>query len=126
MPRVRVSPLAEVAAYFLAMTCLGALGLQLAATVTANVIVLSLPHLLDKNSPRPSRVEQRRIDAAQAVSPMPGGFGKLVIALEASSVPYDVLAAQLDLADAQQPLLERRPLFPSQLPSAAPLPRLQP
>jgi hypothetical protein len=126
MPRVRVSPSAEVIAYFLAMACLGALGLQLSATVTANVIGLTLPHLLDKSPRKPSRIEQRRIDAAQAVSPMPGAFGKRVVALEASAVPYVVLAAQLDLAEAQQTMLERQPLVPSQLPSAAPLPRLQP
>jgi hypothetical protein len=104
MPRAPLSLSAGVIAYFLAMAGLSLVGLQLSSVVTAKVIALSLPHLLDKNPPKPSRIEQRRIEVAQAVPPMPVAK---VVALEEPAVPYDVLAAQLD--DAETEDLERGP-----------------
>jgi hypothetical protein len=97
MPRAPVSLCVGVVAYFLAMAGISALGLKLSSVVTAKTIALSLPYVLDKNPRRPSRIEQRRIDVAQAVPPMP--IAK-VVALEEPAVSYDVLAAQLDLAEA--------------------------
>jgi hypothetical protein len=98
MPRAPVSLCVGVVAYFLAMAGISALGLKLSSVVTAKTIALSLPYVLDKNPRRPSRIEQRRIDVAQAVPPMP--IAK-VVALEEPAVSYDVLAAQLDLADTE-------------------------
>ena len=93
MPRAPLSLCAGVIAYFLAMAGISLVGLQLSSVVTAKAIALSLPLMLDKNPRKPSRVEQRRIEVAQAVPPMPVAK---VAAVEEPAVPYDVLAAQLD------------------------------
>jgi hypothetical protein len=97
MPRAPVSLCVGLLAYFLAMAGIGVLGVKLSSVVTAKAIALSLPYLLDKNPRKPSRIEQRRIDVAQAVPPMP--VAKVVASAE-PAVSYDVLAAQLDLAEA--------------------------
>ena len=97
MPRAPLSLCTGVIAYFLAMAGISVLGLGLTSVVTAKSISLSLPYLLDKNPRKPSRVEQRRIEVAQAYPPMPVAK---VIASEEPAVSYDVLAAQLDLAEA--------------------------
>ena len=96
MPKVPLSLCGGVVAYLLAMAGIGALGLKLSSVVTANVIALSLPHLLDKNPRQPSRIEQRRIDLAQAIPPMP--IAKVAASTQ-PAVSYEVLAAQLDLAE---------------------------
>jgi outer membrane receptor for monomeric catechols len=70
--------------------------LKLSSVVTAKAIALGLPYVLDKDPPRPSRVEQRHIDVAQAVPPMP--VAKLA-AVQKPAVPSAVLASQLDLAE---------------------------
>ena len=98
MPRAPASLCVGVVAYFLAMAGISLLGLKLSSVVTAKTIALSLPYVLDKNPRKPSRIEQRRIDVAQAVPPMP--IAK-VVALEEPAVSYDVLAAQLDLAETE-------------------------
>ena len=98
MPRAPVSLCVGVVVYFLAMAGISVLGLKLTSVVTAKSISLSLPYLLDKNPRKPSRVEQRRIDLAQAVPPMPVAK---VIAIEKPSVSYDVLASQLDFAETE-------------------------
>ena len=98
MPRAPISLCTGVIAYFLAMAGISVLGLKLTSVVTAKSISLSLPYLLDKNPRKPSRVEQRRIDVAQAYPPMPVAK---VIASEEPAVSYDVLAAQLDLAETE-------------------------
>ena len=95
MPRVPVGLSAGVVVYFLAMTGLSLVGLKLSSVVTAKAITLGLPYLLDKDPRRPSRIEQRHIDLAQAVPPMP--VAKMV-ALKKPTAP-DVLAAQLDMAE---------------------------
>ena len=97
MPRVPVSLSAGVVVYFLAMAGLSLVGLKLSSVVTAKAITLGLPYLLDKDPRRPSRIEQRHIDLAQAVPPMP--IAKMV-ALKEPTAP-GVLAAQLDLAEAE-------------------------
>lgn len=97
MPRTPLSLSELVIAYFLAVTGLAFLGVNLAAGVTAQVIAFSLPHLAG-NSPSPvSRVEQRRIAVAQAIPPLP--VAKLA-AMQMPAVSYDILAAQLDSAEA--------------------------
>ena len=73
------------------------LALKLSWVVPAKTIALSLPDPLNKNLRKPSRVEQRRIDVARAVPPMP--VAKRVLAFEMPTVSYAVLAAQLDLAE---------------------------
>ena len=97
MPRAPTSLCVGVIAYFLGMAGISVLAWTLSSLVTAKTIVLSLPYLLDKNPRNPSRVEQWRIDVAQAVPPMP--VAKLV-AFEKPAISYAVLAAQLDLAEA--------------------------
>ena len=87
-----------VIAYFFAVTGLAFIGVNLSLVVAAKVIALSLPHIASQIEPPTSRVEQRRVAAAQAIPPMP--VAKLA-ALQESAVPYDVLAAQLDSAEAE-------------------------
>ena len=66
-----VSLCVGVVAYFLWTAGIGVLGVKLASVVTEKTIDLSLPYLLDKNPRKPSRIEQRRIDLARAVPPLP-------------------------------------------------------
>jgi hypothetical protein len=80
------------------MAGISVLGWKLSSVVTAKTITLSLSYLLNENPRKPSRVEQRRIDVAQAVPPMP--VAKLV-AFKEPAVSYDILAAQLDFAEAE-------------------------
>jgi hypothetical protein len=97
MPRAPARLCVGVIAYLLAMAGISALGLKLSSVVTANAIALSLPHLLDKNPRQPSRIEQRGIEVAQAIPPMP--IAKMAPSTK-PQVSYEVLAAQLDLAEA--------------------------
>jgi hypothetical protein len=78
------------------MAGLSLFALKLSSVVTGEVIALGLPYLLDQDPPRPSRVEQRHIDVAQAVPPMPVAK---VAALNEPAVASGVRAAQLDLAE---------------------------
>lgn len=98
MPRAPRSPSAAVIAYLLAMAGLSFVALQLSLHVTAQVIALSLPHVLDNGPPPRSRIEQRRIEVAQAIPPMP--VAKLAPSHEPAP-PTGVLAAQLDVAETQ-------------------------
>ena len=97
MSRVPISLSGAVIVYFLAMAGLSLFALKLSSVVTAEVIALGLPYLLDQDPPRPSRVEQRHIEVAQAVPPMPVAK---VAALQDPAVASGVLAAQLDVAEA--------------------------
>ena len=103
MPKAPLSLCAGVIAYFLAMAGISLIGVQLSSVVAAKVIALSLPHLLDKSPPTPSRIEQRHIEVARAVPPMPVAK---VVAMKEPAVSYVVLAAQLDLAEAGAPISE--------------------
>ena len=98
MPRAPLSLTELVIAYFLAMAGLAFFGVNLAAGVTAQLIALTLPHLAGQSPPPTSRIEQRRIAVAHAIPPMP--VAKLT-AMQVPAVPYDVLAAQLDLAETE-------------------------
>jgi hypothetical protein len=97
MPRAPLSLTEVVIAYFFAVTGLAFIGVNLSLVVAANVIALSLPHIASQIEPPTSRIEQRRIDVARAVPPMP--IAK-VAALKEPAVSHVVLAAQLDLAEA--------------------------
>ncbi len=98
MPRAPLSLTEVVIAYFFAVTGLAFIGVNLSLVVAAKVVALSLPHIASQIEPPTSRVEQRRVAAAQAIPPMP--VAKLA-ALQESAVPYNVLAAQLDSAEAE-------------------------
>lgn len=98
MPRAPRSPSAAVIAYLLAMAGLSFVAVQLSLHVTAQVIALSLPHLADNSLPPRSRIEQRRIEVAQAIPPMP--VAKLASSHEPAPLT-GVLAAQLDVAETE-------------------------
>ena len=98
MPRAPLSLTEVVIAYFFAVTGLAFIGTNLSLVVAAKVVALSLPHIANQIAPPTSRVEQRRVAAAQAIPPMP--VAKLA-ALQMPAVPYDVLAANLDSAEAE-------------------------
>ena len=97
MPRAPLSLREVVIAYFLAVTGLTFIAVNLAAGVTAQVIAFSLPHLAGQSPSPPSRIEQRRVALAQAIPPMP--VAKLA-AMQLPAVTHSVLAAQLDSAEA--------------------------
>ena len=104
MPRAPLTLTEVVIAYFFAVTGLAFIGVNLSVVVAAKVVALSLPHIASQMQPPTSRVEQRRVAAAQAIPPMPVAK---VAALQASAVPYNVLAANLDSAEAVD--LDARP-----------------
>ncbi len=104
MPRAPLTLTEVVIAYFFAVTGLAFIGVNLSLVVAAKVVALSLPHIASQIEPPASRVEQRRVAAAQAIPPMP--VAKLA-ALQEPAVAYDVLAAQLDSAEADE--IEARP-----------------
>ena len=97
MPRAPLSLTEVVTAYFFAVTGLAFIGVNLSLVVAAKVVALSLPLIAGQIEPPTSRVEQRRVAAAQAIPPMP--VAKLA-ALQTPAVAYNVLAAQLDSAEA--------------------------
>jgi hypothetical protein len=96
MPRAPLSLSEVVSAYFMAVTGLAFIAVNLAAGVTANAIAFGLPQLASRSPPPTSRVEQRRIAMAQAIPPLP--VAKLA-AMQVPVVSYSVLAAQLDSAE---------------------------
>lgn len=106
MPSAPNSLCVGVVAYLIVTAGIGVLGVKLASFVTAETIILSLPYLLDKNSRKPSRVEQRRIDLARAAPPLP--VAKLAASAE-PAVSHNVLASQLDLAEAEEVMTEAAP-----------------
>lgn len=97
MPRASLSLTEEVIAYFYAVTGLAFIGVNLSLVVAAKVVALSLPLMAGEIDPPASRVEQRRMAAAQAIPPMP--VAKLA-ALQVPELPYNLLAAKLDSAEA--------------------------
>ncbi len=98
MPRVPVSLSGAVVVYFVAMAGLSLFALKLSSVVAGKAIALGVPYLLDKDPRRPSRVEQRHIEVALAVPPMPVAK---VAPLQQPGVASGVLAAQLDSAEAE-------------------------
>ena len=105
MPRAPLSLTEVVIAYFFAVTGLAFIGVNLSLVVAAKVVALSLPHIASQLPPPTSRVEQRRVAAAEAIPPMP--VAKLA-ALQEPAVAYDVLAAQLDSAEDVRPATQTR------------------
>jgi hypothetical protein len=89
---------AAVIAYLLAMPGLSAIALHLSAFVTAQVIALGAPHLIGNTASPRSRVEQRRIDVAEAIPPLP--VAKLT-ASKRPAAPLGMLVAQLDVAETE-------------------------
>jgi len=104
MPRAPLSLTEVVIAYLFAVTGLAFIGANLSLVVAAKVVALTLPHIASQIEPPTSRVEHRRVATAQAIPPMP--VAKLA-ALQMPAVPYDVLAANLDSAEAVN--LDARP-----------------
>lgn len=88
-----------VAAYLAAMAAFTYVGMQLLLFVTANVIALSLPHVVGRGAPPVSRVEQWHMAQVQAVPPMP--VAKMAARLQPTE-SYSVLAAELDTAEADE------------------------
>lgn len=87
-----------VIAYFLAVAGFTFICVQLSLVVMANVLAVSQPHVLARSAPPLSRVEQRRMAEAQAIPPLP--VAKLAARREPTE-PTSVLAAQLDIAEAE-------------------------
>jgi hypothetical protein len=98
MPRAPLSLTEVVIAYFFAVTGLAFIGVNLSLVVATKVVALSLPYVASQIEPPTSRVDQRRIATAQAIPPMP--VAKLA-ALQVPAVAYNVLAANLDSAEAE-------------------------
>jgi hypothetical protein len=99
MVQVPINQWAGIAVYLLAITVISVLGTKLSSAVAEQTIVLALPYL-DNRPPKLSLIEQRRIAATLAAQPRPGGARTRVTALETPSVPANLLAARLDLAEA--------------------------
>jgi hypothetical protein len=98
MVQVSINRWAGIAVYLLAITGISLLGTKLSSVVAQQAIVLALPHL-DNGPPKLSLIEKRRIDAALAAQPPPAGARRRVIELETPSMPPNLLAAHLDLAE---------------------------
>jgi hypothetical protein len=93
--QVSINRWAGIVIYLLIITGISLLGTKVSSVVAQQAIVLALPHL-DNGPPKLSLIEKRRIDAALAAQPL-GARG--VIALEIPSMPANLLAARLDLAE---------------------------
>src|ERR1700675_2617201 len=99
MVQVPINQWAGITIYLLAITGISALGTKLSSVVAEQTIVLALPYL-DNGPPKQSLIEQRRLDVARAAQPLPDGARtRVVTALEAASMPANLLAARLDLAE---------------------------
>ena len=87
---------AGLIAYLLGAIGVTVLAIQLFGLVMVHAIVLAWPHLHGGPS-KLSLIQQRRIDAALALPPSP--TTSQVVAREVSTVPPEILAAQLDLSE---------------------------
>ena len=104
---------AGIVIYLIAMTGISLLVIELSSVVADQAAVLALPYL-DHSPPKLSLIEQRRIDATLAIQPLPEAATRRVAALEAPSLPANILAARLDLAE-----MNDLPASPARLASAA-------
>ena len=95
-----VSQSAGIDIYLLAITEISLLATKLSSVVVEQASVLALTYL-DNGPPKLTLIERRRIEAMQAAQPLPEGARRRVVVLEASSVPANILAARLDLAEAE-------------------------
>jgi hypothetical protein len=98
MVQVPINQWAGIAIYLLAITGISLFGTKLSSVVAEQAAALALPYL-DNSPPKLSLIERRRIEATQTAQPLPGGARRRVTALEAPSMPANVLAARLDLAE---------------------------
>jgi len=101
MVQVFINRWAAIVVYLLAITGISLFGTKLLSAVAQQAIVLALPNL-DNGPPKLSLIEKRRIDAALAAQPLPEGAKRRVIALETPSMPPNLLAARLDLAEKEE------------------------
>jgi hypothetical protein len=90
-----------LAVYFLAITGTTLLIAKLSVVVFVYTIVLARPYL--EGPRRLSLIQQRRIDAALALPPSP--VTNYVVPSEVPTVPTGAFAAQLDLAEKQNPAI---------------------
>jgi hypothetical protein len=96
--QVPVNQCAGIVIYLLAITGISLLATKLSSLVAEQASVLALTYL-DNGPPKLSLIERRRIEAKQAAPPLPEGARRRVAVLEASSMPANILAARLDLAE---------------------------
>lgn len=115
MVQVSINRWAGIAVYLLAITGISFFGAKLSSVVAGQTIVLALPYL--DNGPRKlSLMGRRRVEAIQAVQPLPEGARTRVAALEPPSVPANILAVRLDLAEKAD---LNEPASPTHIPLAA-------
>jgi hypothetical protein len=88
----------RVVVYLLAITAIGLLGTKLSLVVAKQALVLALPYL-ENGPPKLSLIDQRHTDGTLAIPLPPVGAKTRVITLEAASMPANILAARLDLAE---------------------------
>jgi hypothetical protein len=101
--QVPVNQCAGIIIYLLTITGTALLATKLSSVVAEQTIVLALPHL-DNRLPKLSLIDQRRLDAMFAVPPILGEATMRVAVLEAQATSANNLAAQLDLAEGEDPL----------------------
>jgi hypothetical protein len=115
MVDVSINQWAGIVIYLLAITGISFLGAKLSSVVAGQTIVLALPYL-DNGPPKLSLMGRRRVEAMQAVQPLPEGARTRVAALEPPSVPANILAVRLDLAEKAD---LNEPASPTPIPLAA-------
>lgn len=93
---------AGVLIYLVAMAGTGLLTVMLVSVLATQAIALAQPYFMDNSPCRPSRIEQRRIAVQAAAAPLAARTKTTVKALIEPSISYDVLAAQMDLAEKEK------------------------
>jgi hypothetical protein len=89
---------AGLIAYLLGAVGVTLFAIQLSGVVFVHAMILGRP-LLEGSPPKLSLIQQRRIDAALALPPSRELTNAHVVATEATTVPPEILAAQLDLSE---------------------------
>ena len=97
--RVPIIRSAGLLIYLVAMAATGLLTVMLLSVLATQAIALAQPYFVDNSACKPSRIEQRRIAVQAAAFPLAERTKTRVTALEAPSISYDVLAAQMDFAE---------------------------
>lgn len=93
---------AGLIAYVLGAVGVTLFAVQLSGVILVQAIVLARPYL-ECSPPKLSLIQQRRIDAALALPPSYELTATHVMATEAPRVPPEILAAQLDLSEQEDP-----------------------
>ena len=104
--RFPISGCAAVAGYFVAMMAIGVFALKLSSVLATQAIALTEPYFLNDCPCMPSLVEQRLIAEQITAPPTHEATKTKVTALESPSNSIDVLAAQMDLAEKEDHLLQ--------------------